>query len=122
MKKALMIAAAAAFVMGGMAATADAGALGKCKACHKLDSQKKKVGPGLKGIAGAKQGGVEGFKYGSYLKAQNAAGAVWDDASLEAWLCSSKKVAKAAGGKSKMPNQKVCGDKAKAAIAELKSL
>jgi len=122
MKKALMIAAATAFVMGGMAATADASALGKCKACHKLDSKAKKVGPGLKGIAGAPQGGAEGFKYGSYLKAQNAAGAVWDDASLEAWLCSSKKIAKAAGGKSKMPNQKVCGDKAKAAVAELKAL
>jgi len=122
MKKALMIAAATAFVMGGMAATADAGALGKCKACHKLDSDAKKVGPGLKTVAGRVQGGVDGFKYGSYLKAQAAAGAVWDDASLEAWLCSSKKIAKAAGGKSKMPNQKVCGDKAKAAVAELKAL
>jgi len=122
MKKVLMIAAAAAFAMGGLAVTADASALGKCKACHKLDSAKKKVGPGLKGIAGAKQGSVAGFKYGSYLKAQHEAGAVWDDASLEAWLCSSKKVAKAAGGKSKMPNQKVCGAKAKAAVAELKAL
>ena len=122
MKKVLMIAAATAFVMGGMAVSADASALGKCKACHKLDSTKKKVGPGLKGIVGAKQGTSAGFKYGSYLKAQAAAGAVWDDAALEAWLCDSKGVAKAAGGKSKMPKQKVCGDKAKAAIAELKAL
>lgn len=121
MKKALMIAAAAAFVMGGVM-TAEAGALGKCKACHKLDSDAKKVGPGLKTVMGRTQGGVEGFKYGSYLKAQAAAGATWDDASMEAWLCASKKVAKAAGGKSKMPNQKVCGDKAKAAVAELKAL
>ena len=122
MKKALMIAAAAAFVMGGMAASADASALGKCKACHKLDSADKKVGPGLKGIAGGKQGSLAGFKYGSYLKAQADAGAVWDDAALEAWVCGSKDVAKAAGGKSKMPNQKVCGDDAKAAVAELKAL
>ncbi|MFQ5518363.1 MAG: c-type cytochrome [Mariprofundus sp.] len=122
MKKVLMIAAAAAFVMGGMATTANAGALGKCKACHKLDSDKKKVGPGLKTVVGRVQGGVEGFKYGSYLKAQHAAGAVWDDASLEAWVCKSKKVAKAAHLKSKMPNQKLCGDKAKAAVAELKAL
>ncbi|NWF36199.1 cytochrome C [Mariprofundus sp. KV] len=122
MKKALFVAAAAAFVMGGMAATADASALGKCKACHHLDSDAKKVGPGLKTVAGRTQGGVDGFKYGSYLQAQKAAGAVWDDAALEAWVCASKDVAKAAHGKSKMPNQKVCGDKAKAAVAEMKAL
>ena len=121
MKKALFIAAAAAFVMGGVM-TAEASELGKCKACHNLDSADKKVGPGLKGIAGAKQGALEGFKYGSYLEAQNAAGAVWDDAALEAWICDSKGVAKAAHGKSKMPAQKVCGDAAKAAVAEIKAL
>ncbi len=120
MKKALMIAAAAAFVMGGVM-TAEASALGKCKACHNFD-ESKKVGPGLKGVVGRTQGSMEGFRYGSYLKAQHAAGAAWDEASLEAWLCDSKGVAKAAGGKSKMPKQKVCGDKAKAAIAELKAL
>jgi len=120
MKKALMIAAAAAFVMGGVM-TANASALGKCKACHNFDTSKK-VGPGLKGVAGGPQGASEGFKYGSYLKAQHAAGGTWTDEALEAWLCGSKTVAKAAGGKSKMPNQKVCGDKAKAAVAELKAL
>ncbi|NWF38100.1 cytochrome C [Mariprofundus sp. NF] len=120
MKKALFVAAAAAFVMGGVM-TAEASALGKCKACHNFDTSKK-VGPGLKGVAGGPQGSVDGFSYGSYLESQKAAGAVWDDASLEAWLCESKNVAKAAGGKSKMPNQKVCGDKAKAAVAELKAL
>jgi len=120
MKKALFVAAAAAFVMGGVM-TAEASALGKCKACHNFD-ESSKVGPGLKGVVGRVQGGVDGFKYGSYLEAQKAAGAVWDDASLEAWVCASKDVAKAAHGKSKMPNQKVCGDKAKAAVAELKAL
>jgi len=124
MKKVIMIAAATAFLMGGMVATAEAGALGKCKACHKLDSDKKKVGPGLKSVYGRVQGGEAAFskKYGSYLKAQYATGAVWDDAALEAWVCASKKVAKAAGHKSKMPNQKKCGDKAKAVVAALKAL
>ena len=120
MKKALFVAAAAAFVMGGVM-TAEASALGKCKACHNFDTSKK-VGPGLKGIAGGKQGAAEGFKYGSYLSAQNAAGGTWTDEALEAWICDSKGVAKAAHGKSKMPSQKVCGDKAKAAVAELKAL
>ncbi len=120
MKKALFVAAAAAFVMGGVM-TAEASALGKCKACHNFD-ESKKVGPGLKGVVGRTQGSVDGFKYGNYLEAQHAAGAVWDDAALEAWICDSKGVAKAAHGKSKMPSQKVCGDNAKAAVAELKAL
>ncbi|ATX83093.1 cytochrome c [Mariprofundus ferrinatatus] len=118
MKKALFVAAAAAFVMGGVM-TAEASALGKCKACHNLDSADKKVGPGLKGIAGKAQGGLEGFKYGAYLEAQNAAGATWTDEALEAWVCDSKGVS---GKKTKMPSQKVCGDDAKAAVAELKAL
>ncbi|OIO74936.1 MAG: hypothetical protein AUJ57_01185 [Zetaproteobacteria bacterium CG1_02_53_45] len=120
MKKALFVAAAAAFVMGGVM-TAEASALGKCKACHNFD-ESAKVGPGLKGVVGRTQGGMEGFKYGDYLSAQHAAGAAWDDAALEAWICDSKAVAKAGGGKSKMPSQKVCGDDAKAAVAELKAL
>ncbi len=54
MKKTLMIAAAAAFVMGGFAATeAVAGDFNvkKCKACHAVG--KKKVGPSWKDVADA---------------------------------------------------------------------
>jgi len=123
MKKALMIAAAAAFLAGGFVATdAVAGPEGKCKACHNFDSLKKKTGPGLKGIVGRKMGSVEGFKYGSYLKAKNAEGAVWDEAALRAWLENSKKVAKAAGGKTKMPPQRLKGEKADKVIEFLKTL
>lgn len=122
MKKTLMIAAAAAFVVGGFASTAIAGPEGKCKACHKFDSTDKKVGPGLKGIMGRTMGSVEGFKYGSYLEAQNAKGAVWDEASLRAWIENSKHVAKDAGGKTKMPPQRIKGAKADKVIAFLKGL
>lgn len=123
MKKMMMIAAAAAFVLAGFAATdAYAGPEGKCKACHHFDKLKKKTGPGLKGIVGRKMGSVEGFKYGSYLKAQNAAGAVWDEAHLRAWIADSKGVAKAAGAKTKMPKQKMKGKKADKIIAFLKGL
>ncbi len=123
MKKTLMIAAAAAFVMAGFTATeAVAGPEGKCKGCHHFDSTKKKIGPGLKGIFGSTQGSVAGFKYGSYLKAQNAAGAVWDEASMLAWIADSKGVAKAAGGKTKMGRQNVKGGKADKVIAFLKGL
>lgn len=53
MKKTLMIAAAAAFMMSGVVATeAVAGGLtGKCKACHKVD--KNATGPSFKNIQAA---------------------------------------------------------------------
>ena len=123
MKKILMIAAAAAFVISGMATTASAAALGKCKACHSFDSGGKDgTGPNLFGIVGRTMGGVEGFKYGSYLTAQKEAGATWNADNLRAWIDDTKGVAKAAHGSTKMPSQKLKGDKADAAIAALEAL
>jgi len=126
MKKLLMVAATAAFVMGTMSLapmTAQAAAWGKCKACHNF-TEKKKVGPGLKGVVGRDAGIMPKMKYSKSLK---AGGWKWDEANLRKWICKSKDAVKELSGdshaKTKMPNQKIC-DPAKQdeVLAKLKSI
>lgn len=59
----------------------------KCSACHKIgEGAKNGVGPMLNGIVGRPMGTVEGFKYSNTLAEMSAAGGVWDDAALHAFL------------------------------------
>ena len=126
MKKLLMVVASAAFVMGTMALapmSAQAAAWGKCKACHNF-TEKKKVGPGLKGVLGRKAGVMPKMKYSKALATQAW---TWDENNMRDWICNSKKSVKVLTGddhaKTKMPPQKIC-DPAKQdeVIAKLKSL
>lgn len=125
MKKTLMIAAAAAFVVGGLTAApeAQAAAWAKCKACHNF-TDKNKVGPGLAGVIGRKAGSHPGFHYSPSLKGGNW---TWDEEKLRAWMCNSKdeikKLTGDANAKTKMPPQKIC-DAAKQdeVLAKLKEI
>lgn len=63
----------------------------KCAACHKVgEGAKNGVGPHLNGIVDAAAGKGEGFKYSKVLADKSAAGLVWSDAELDAFLADPK--------------------------------
>ena len=65
----------------------------KCKACHMVQApdgtdvvKGGKTGPNLYGVIGRAVASDPDFKYGDGLLAAGATGAVWDEASLAAYL------------------------------------
>ncbi len=97
----------------------------RCKGCHSFNAGGRQMtGPNLFGVYGRTAGKNAGFsKYSSDLK--NAT-FVWDEASLAAWVCSSKEAIKTLTGnpaaKTRMSVQKKCGTKGQDIAAYLKSL
>lgn len=91
----------------------------KCAACHSLEEGKKKVGPSLHNIFGATPGQVAKFRYSKGMVAYGESGAVWDEATLDAWLTKPKDVVKRT--KMAFPGFKKAQDRADV-IAYLKSL
>lgn len=66
----------------------------KCAPCHAVGPDAKpKVGPPLNGIVGRKWAQYPGFTYSEDLMAGAAAGKVWDEATLDAYLANPKAVA-----------------------------
>lgn len=51
----------------------------KCKACHVVDSDKKKVGPSLQNVMGRTAGTMEGFKYSKAMVEAGEGGLVWNE-------------------------------------------
>ena len=108
---------AATLLMTGPALAADPAAgealFPKCKACHSIiapdgtEIQKGgRTGPNLYGIIGKGVASDPDFSYGESLAALGATGAVWDEASLAAYVANPADYLKSAlgddGAKSKM--------------------
>ncbi|RGP35626.1 c-type cytochrome [Pseudotabrizicola alkalilacus] len=85
----------------------------KCKSCHGITAadgttivKGGKTGPDLFGIVGNPVASVADFKYGDGILAAGATGAVWDEASLAAYMTDPavwlKEVTGDAAAKSKM--------------------
>lgn len=67
----------------------------KCKACHMVgEGAKNRVGPVLNGVVGGPVAAVAYFAYSDVFREKAAAGAVWTEEELAAFLASPRKYAK----------------------------
>lgn len=71
----------------------------KCMACHDMAVDKNKIGPSLHGVVGRTAGTLASFesKYSDAMKQAGAAGLVWDETNIAAYM--------------KAPKEKVPGNK-----------
>lgn len=83
----------------------------KCKACHMIgEGAKKRVGPPLNNIVGAKAGAQDDYKYSQAMKDAGAGGLVWTEDKLDAYLKSPKAIVPK--GKMAFPGLKKDSDRA----------
>lgn len=63
----------------------------QCKSCHQVgEGAKNRTGPLLNGVVGRTAGAVDGFRYSGDMADAGAAGLVWTDAELAAFLADPK--------------------------------
>jgi cytochrome c len=58
----------------------------RCVACHTLEEGKNKVGPSLAGVVGRTAGTAPAYKYSALNQAAGAAGLVWTEENIVAYL------------------------------------
>ena len=63
----------------------------KCESCHSFKPGKHRFGPSLHGFYGRKAGTAPDFRYSKGMQAKSAAGLVWNDETLDAFLAAPKK-------------------------------
>lgn len=94
--KSLLVIAAATLVAPAALADGDADkgkkTFKKCKACHKIgEGAKNGTGPLLNDVMGRAAGTAEGYKFSDSMIAAGAAGLVWNEETLTAYLENPKK-------------------------------
>jgi len=81
--------------VGARAQDADAGrrVFNQCRACHTINAGGRNgVGPNLHEIVGRPAGSIEGYRYSAPMRERAAAGLVWNEESLDAYLADPKAV------------------------------
>ncbi len=81
--------------MGAMAQDAEAGQriFNQCRACHTIVAGGRNgVGPNLHGIIGRPAGSIEGFRYSAPMRERAAAGLVWNEETLLAYVTDPKAI------------------------------
>jgi cytochrome c len=81
--------------MGAMAQDAEAGqrVFNQCRACHTINQGGRSgVGPSLFGVWNRAAAAVEGFRYSTPMRERAAAGLVWNEENLRAYITDPKSV------------------------------
>lgn len=65
-----------------------------CGSCHTVIDGVNTAGPSLFGIVGRPPAALEGYRYSKGMRAYAESGAVWDEATLDAFLAKPRKLVK----------------------------